>query len=254
MKKALSVLLIAALIPIFSTACGSKTNNPDQPPLASGSVIVADDTIPDSSPNISGVVTGIAYVREGIVMLVEIPDKSNNYADGRVYVTVTSKTVIESENKTRYDSYNYITPGDTVSVWYSGNATGTSPEYAMARGVRVTAQVEDLLLTVRHGDTTIMASPAEGEVTSTDIRPLLYGSYLIWSGEGNLHTRFAKKPKAVSASAVSIKSGETTFHFKSETEDVLELPATMPQGEYTVTVKAEYEESADYYIFTLCIQ
>ncbi len=255
MRKLLSAILTAALVLLSVTACGSRKS--DQPPLASGSVIVADDSIPDVAPNISGVVTSMTRVRDGVTLLVEIPGKNNSYMGDKVYVTATSKTVVESESKTRYDDPEQIIPGDTVSVWYSGSSTGTTPAYAMAQGVRVTSQVEDLLLTVRHGETTVMASPAEGEVTSSDIHPLFYGSYLVSHGEGNLFLYFAKKPMKISATAVSASSKEdaTPYHFKSDDSSLTaEIPANLPQGDYTVTVKAEYEDSADYYIFTLSIR
>ncbi len=255
MRKLLATVLTATLVLLSVTACGSHQSG--QPPLASGSVIVADDSIPDVAPNISGVVTSMTRVRDGVTMLVEIPGKNNSYMGDKVYVSVTSKTVIESENKTRYDNPEQIIPGDTVSVWYSGQSTGTTPAYAMAQGVRVTSQVEDLLLTVRHGETTVMASPAEGEVTSSDIHPLFYGSYLISHGEGNLFMYFAKQPIKVSATAISasVKEDTATYHFKIDNRNLTaEIPANLSQGEYIVTVKAEYEDNADYYIYTLSIQ
>ncbi len=255
MRKLLSAVLTLALVLIPLTACGNHTS--DQPPLASGSVIVADDSIPDVAPNISGVVTGMTRVRDGVTLLVEIPGQNNSYMGEKVYVTATSKTVVESERKTRYDDPEQIIPGDTVSVWYTGSSTGTSPEYAMAQGIRVTSRVEDLLLTIRHGETTVMASPAEGEVTSSDIHPLFYGSYLISRGEGDLFMYFAKKPVRIGATAVSASSKEdaATYHFKTYNSSLTaEIPANLAPGDYTVTVKAEYEDSADYYIFTLSIR
>lgn len=257
MKKYISLFslaLLPALIISFCASCSGQ-NNSNQPPLASGSVIVADDSIPDRAPNITGVVTNVSCVREGIVMLVEIPGQNNTYADGRVYVTVSSKTIAERDNKQRFSDPKEITPGDTVSVWYSGSATGTSPEYAMAQGVRVTSRVEDFLLTARLGDTTVMASPTEGEVTSTDIKPLLYGSYLIYTGEGNLYLDYTKKATALSATAIPLKSGESGYHFKADAESMTcEIPANMTSGEYAVTVKVDYEGGADYYLFTLRAQ
>lgn len=234
----------------------SGEDNSGQPPLASGSVIVADESIPDRAPNITGVVTGVARVREGVTLLVEIPGKNNAYADGRVYVTVTSKTIVETDEKKRLDDAASIAPGDTVSVWYSGNSTGTSPEYAMAHGVRITSRVEDMLLKIGLGDTVVMASPAEGEVTSTDIKPLLYGSYLIWTGEGRLHVDFTKKVTALSAVAMPLKaSEESSYHLKADTVGMtLEVPANITVGEYLVTLKVDYDEGADYYVFTLNVQ
>lgn len=258
MKKYLSLLLASMLfLSFFTTACSD--NDTSQPPLASGSVIVADDSIPDISPNISGIVTNISYVREGITLLLEIPEQNKNSAEGKVYVAVTSKTVIEDKDKKRYESMNEIMPGDTVSVWFSGNSTGTSPEYAVAQGIRVMAHMEELLLSVRFNNSVIMASPANGEVTSTDLSPSLYGSYLIAPGNGDLHLNFIKAPTNFTVTANSMATDEngqnSTYHFKCNVENLYcEIPANMEFGEYIVSIKAEYTEGADYYIFTLCVQ
>lgn len=257
MKKYITLMTFAlsmALVLSLCAACSGQ-NHSDQPPLASGSVIVADDSIPDRAPNITGVVTGIADVREGVTMLVEIPGKNNTYADGRVYVTVTAKTIVQTNDKKPLEESHPIQPGDTVSVWYSGNSTGTSPEYAMAQGVRVTSRVEDQLLTVKLGDATVMASPTEGDVTRTDIKPLLYGSYLIYPGEGNLYIGFPKAAIALSATALPLREGENGYHLKADPERMLlEVPANMTAGEYLVTLKIDYENGADYYMFTLNVQ
>lgn len=258
MKKYLSLLLASMLfLTLFTTACSD--NDTSQPPLASGSVIVADDSIPDISPNISGIVTNISYVREGITLLIEIPEQNKNSAEGKVYVSVTSKTVVEDKDKKRYANINEIMPGDTVSVWFSGNSTGTSPEYAVAQGIRVMSHMEELLLSVRLSDSVIMASPAEGEVTSTDLSPSLYGSYLITFGEGDLQLSFIKVPTNFTVSAISTVTNEngqnSIYHFKCDIESSsCEIPSNMESGEYIVSVKAEYSEGADYYIFTLCAQ
>ena len=255
MKRLL--IFTAALLTVITllNACSMGGKDPDQPPLASNSVIVADDSIPEGiSPNITGVVTSISEVRDGIMILVEIPDAKNTYSDNRYYVTVTGKTVVENKDKTRCESYHELTPGDAVSVWFTGISTGTTPEYAVAQGVRITSKVDDLLMTVRHGENTIMASPTAGEVTSTDIKPLLYGSYLITDGNGNLTLDFAKMPVNVTASAVSAENGETIYLSSARGMNELELPGTLKAGEYTVTVKAESEESADYYIFIISVR
>ena len=175
----LTVAFIVSLTLICSCGVGGDY---DQPPLASNSVIVADDSIPEGvSPNITGVITSISEVRDGIMILVEIPDAKNTYSDNRYYVTVTAKTVAENNDKTRCSSYRELATGDTVSVWFTGGSTGTTPEYAVAQGVRITSKVEDLLMTVKLGGNVIMASPTAGEVTSTDIKPLLCSSHkLIW--------------------------------------------------------------------------
>lgn len=257
MKKYKSFFSLALALALVISVCASCSdhNGSNQPPLASGSVIVADDSIPDRAPNIKGVVTSVTYVREGITMLVEVPGNNDAYADGGVYVTLTSRTVVETENKQRFKDYTAISPGDTVSVWYYGSSTTTSPEYAMAQGVRVTSRVEDLLLTVRLNNTTIMASPAEADVTSTDIKPLLYGSYLVYTGEGNLYIDFTKKAMAVSGYAAALKEGGSSYHMKANAESMTcEIPANMAKGEYNVTLKVDYEDGADYYMFTLSIQ
>ncbi len=255
MKKLLTITAAALTVMTVLCACGTNGNDPNQPPLASNSVIVADDSIPEGiSPNITGVVTMISEAREGMVMLVEIPDAKKTFADNRVYVAVTSKTVIEDKNKTRFDSYVQIEPGDTVSVWLTGRSTGTTPEYAVAQGVRITSKVEDQLMTVRYGESVIMASPTAGEVTSSDIRPLLYGSYLIADGSGNLCLGFAGKPVNIVAYADSLQSDETFYLSNTGSVDELEIPGTLKSGEYTVTVKAEMEDSVDYYLFTLSIR
>lgn len=236
-------------------SCVGGTNDSGQPPLASNSVIVADDSIPEGiSPNITGVVTSISEVRDGIMILVEIPDNKNKYSDNRYYVTVTGKTVMENKDKVRCESYRELMPGDTVSVWFTGGTTGTTPEYAVAQGVRITSKVDDLLMTVRHGDNMIMASPTAGEVTSTDVKPLLYGSYLITDGNGSLTLGFAQAPVRVTASAVSNQTGETVYFTGNGTVNELELPGMLKDGEYTVTVKAESNDSADYYIFLLSVR
>lgn len=256
MRKYISYLSMALSLALLLSVCASCSgqDHSDQPPLASGSVIVADDSIPDRTPNITGVVTNVSYVREGTVMLVEIPGKNNTYADGRVYVTVTPHTVVESADKQRFDDPTDIAPGSTVSVWYSGSSTGTSPEYAMAQGVRVTSQVKDFLLTAKLGGTTVMTSPTESEVTSSDIKPLLYGSYLIDTGEGNLYLNFTKKVTALTANAIPLKAGEASYHLKADAKNMTcEIPANMASGEYTVTVKVDYDGGADYYMFTLCV-
>lgn len=253
MKKIL--LLSAALLMAMTLvcSCAGGTNDPDQPPLASNSVIVADDSIPEGiSPNITGVVTSISEVRDGIMVLVEIPDAKNAYSENRYYITLTGKTVVENPDKTRCESIRALTPGDTVSVWFTGSPTGTTPEYAVAQGVRITSKVDDLLMTVRHGENFIMASPTAGEVTSTDIKPLLYGSYLITDGNGTLSLGFAKEPANITASAVSSENGETIY-LPGDLHE-LELPGTVKAGEYTVTVKAESESGADYYIFLLSVR
>ncbi len=253
MRRMLIITAVLLSAMTLLCACADGVNDPDQPPLASNSVIVADDTIPDGiSPNITGVVTSISEVRDGIMILVEIPDAKNNYSDNRYYVTVTAKTVLENKDKARCKSYRELTPGDTVSVWFTGGSTGTMPDYAVAQGVRITSKVDDLLMTVRHGESVIMASPTAGEVTSTDIKPLLYGSYLITDGNGSLALSFAKAPLNVTASAVSAENGETVY-LTGDTNE-LELPGTVKDGEYTVTVKADSEGGADYYIFILSVR
>ena len=255
MKKLIKVTAAVIVMLTLMSGCGSGINDPDQPPLASNSVIVADDSIPEGiSPNITGVITSTCEVRDGIMILVEIPDAKNTYSENRYYVTVTGKTVIQDENKKRSESYCELTPGNTVSVWFTGTSTGTMPEYAVAQGVRITSRVEDLLMTVHHGESVIMASPTSGEVTSTDIKPLLYGSYLITDGNGNLNLCFAKTPVRIIASAVSQKNGETIFLATDSGISELELPGTLEIGDYLVTVKAEYDDSEDYYVFTLSIR
>ncbi|MBQ9901544.1 MAG: hypothetical protein IJM51_04050 [Clostridia bacterium] len=254
MKRLL--ILTAAVWMAMTLMCscgGGKDSN--QPPLASNSVIVADDSIPEGiSPNITGVITSISEVRDGISVLVEIPDAKNAYSDNRYYVTVTGKTVLENKDKVRCESYREISPGDTVSVWFKGGTTGTSPDYAVAQGVRITSKVDDLLMTVRHGESVVMASPTVGEVTSTDIKPLLYGSYLITDGNGILSLDFAKPPVSVTASAISVETGESVYLPSSGSVTELEIPGTLNEGDYTVTVKAESDEGADYYIFILSVR
>lgn len=253
-----ALALTVALTLSVCTACKGRGGS-NQPPLASGSVIVADDSIPDRAPNITGMVTGVAKVREGVTVLVEIPGKNNTYADGRVYVTVTNRTILEDADKKRLTGTAAILPGDMVSVWYSGNATGTTPEYAVAQGLRVTSnavgQDEDLLLTIRLGDTEIMASPAEGEVTRTDVKPLLYGSYLIYTGEGVLHLGYGGTVKEIAANAVPLTAGETAHHLRTDASAMTcEVPANMTAGEYLVTVRMDDSDGADYYMFTLRVQ
>ena len=257
MKK--TVLFTAAVLTAITLlcSCGYGRKDPDQPPLASNSVIVADDSIPDGvSPNINGVITGISEVREGIMLLVEIPDTKNNYSENMFYVTVTKSTVVENAEKKRCEDYRALTPGDTVSVWFTGISTGTTPEFAVAHGIRVTAKVDDLLMTVRLGGSVIMASPTAGEITSTDINPLLYGSYLISdvNSSGMLTLSFAKEPQTVTAYATSLENGETIYLANDGNICELELPGTLKAGEYTVTVKAESEDSADYYNFVLSVR
>lgn len=250
-------IITAAILIAFSLlcSCAGGGNESEQPPLASNSVIVADDSIPEGiSPNITGVVTSISEVRDGITILVEIPDAGNMYSDNRYYVTVTGKTVVEQSDKTRCESIRELTAGDTVSVWFTGSSTGTSPDYAVAQGVRITSKIDDLLMTVNHGKTVIMASPTAGEVTSTDIKPLLYGSYLVTDGNGTLALGFAKTPVRVTAAAVSNQNGDTVYFPSSGNLSELELPGTLTEGEYTVTVKAEGDDSADYYIFILSVR
>ncbi len=255
MKRFLAFTAAALAAMTLLCACAGSDNGDLQPPLASNSVIVADDSIPEGiSPNITGLVTSISEVHEGIVILVEIPDSKNKYTDNRVYVTVTTKTIVESIDKTRCESFREILPGDTVSVWFTGTASGTTPGYAVAQGVRVTAKVEELMMTVSHGESRIMASPAAGEITSSDVRPVLYGSYLISDGSGTLFLGFAKEPVGISASAVSAQSGETIFLAEASKTPELDLPGTLTAGDYTVTVKADYEDSADYYMFTLSVR
>lgn len=248
----LKTVVLLTLLSLLCS-CASGNNDPDQPPLASNSVIVADDSIPEGiSPNITGVVTSITEVREGISVLVEIPDTKNTFSDNRYYVTLTGKTVVENADKTRCQDIHELAAGDTVSVWFTGGSTGTTPEYAVAHGVRITSRVDDLLMTVRQGESIIMASPTAGEVTSTDVRPLLYGSYIITDGNTSLTLGFATAPVNVTASAVSSENGETVYLTGSVNE--LELPGTMKPGEYTVTVRAEGAESADYYLFILSVR
>ena len=255
MKRMLFLTVTLLFAIALLCACSVRGNDPDQPPLASNSVIVADDSIPEGiSPNITGVVTSISEVRDGIMILVEIPDAKNNYSDNRYFVTVTGKTVMEKKDKTRCESCRELTPGDTVSVWFTGCSTGTTPEYAVAQGIRITSKVDDLLMTVRHGESVIMASPTAGEVTSTDLKPLLYGSYLITDGNGSLTLGFAKDPVSVTASAVSNQNGETVYFSGNSGTNELELPGKMKDGEYTVTVKADSNDSADYYIFVLSVR
>ena len=251
----ISLVLAATLLLSVCVSCrGEDTSG--QPPLASGSVIVADDSIPDRAPNITGVVTAVTAVREGVTLLVEIPGKKNTYADERVYVTVTSHTIVETGDRHRLDDAASIAPGDTVSVWYTGSAAGTSPAYATAHGVRVTARVEDMLLKLRLGGTEIMASPAENEVTATDIKPLLYGSYLVWPGEGTIHLSFPKKVTALSATATPLKiQTEGSYHLKTDAAGLLlEVPANLPSGESLVSLRVDYEEGTDYYMFLLHVR
>ena len=139
-------------------------------------------------------------------------------------------------------------------VWFTGISTGTSPGYAVAQGVRVTSKINELKMTVRHGENVIMASPSAGEITSSDIRPVLYGSYIISDGSGSLFLSFAKEPVSVSASAVSTQTGETIFIAENSKTTELDLPGTLTAGEYTVTVKADYDSSADYYMFVLSVR
>ncbi len=254
--KRIWMLAVAALMSLtLVCSCGNGGKDPNQPPLASNSVIVADDSIPEGiSPNITGVITSISEVRDGISVLVEIPDAKNAYSDNRYYVTVTAKTVVENKDKVRCESYREIAPGDTVSVWFKGGTTGTTPEYAVAQGLRVTSVIDDLLMTVRHGESVIMASPTAGEVTSTDVKPLLYGSYLITDGNGILTLAFAKQPVSVTASAVSVETGETVYLSSSGILNELEIPGSLNNGEYTVTVKAESDEGADYYVFLISVR
>ena len=246
--------LTTVLLLGFCTACKGKGES-GQPPLASGSVIVADDSIPDRAPNITGVVTSVSKAREGVTVLVELPGKNNTYADGRVYVSVTGRTILQGADKQRLSGVGDIRPGDMVAVWYSGSSTGTSPEYAVAQGVRVTSHVEDLLLTVRLGDTVVMTSPAEGEVTKTDIKPLLYGSYLIYTGEGALHLGLTGAVREIAAGAVPLTAGGSAHHLKADAASMtLEIPANMTAGDYLVTVKVDDSEGANYYLFTLSVQ
>ncbi len=251
------LIFTAAIITALSlfSSCAVGDSYSDQPPLASNSVIVADDSIPEGiSPNITGIISSISEVRDGIMMLVEIPDAKNHYSDNNFFVTVTGKTVVENKDKVRCKSYRELTPGDTVSVWFTGGTTGTTPEYAVAQGVRITSRVDDLLMTVSHTGSIIMASPTAGEVTSTDIKPLLYGSYLITDGNGSITLGFVRKPLSVTASAVSTQNGETIYLSYLEGTNELELPGTLKDGEYAVTVKAESEDGADYYIFIISVR
>ena len=255
MKRILILTAAALMAMTLICSCGYGTNDPNQPPLASNSMIVADDSIPDGiSPNITGVITSISEVRDGIMILVEIPDTKNVYSDNRYYVTVTAKTVVENKDKVRCENYREIAPGDTVSVWFKGGTTGTTPEYAVAQGLRITSKVDDLLMTVHHGESIIMASPTAGEVTSADIKPLLYGSYLITDGNGILTLDFAKPPVSVTASAVSAQNGETVYLSSSGSMNELEIPGALSSGEYTVTVKAESDNGADYYVFIISVR
>ena len=103
MKRILILTAAALMAMTLICSCGYGANDPNQPPLASNSVIVADDSIPDGiSPNITGVITSISEVRDGIMILVEIPDAKNVFSDNRYYVTVTAKTVVENKDKVRY--------------------------------------------------------------------------------------------------------------------------------------------------------
>ena len=255
MKRLLALTAAALAVMTLLCACGNNDGGNIQPPLASNSVIVADDSIPEGiSPDITGVVTGISEVREGIVILVEFPDSKSKYAENSVYVTLTSRTIVESADKIRCESFREINPGDTVSVWFTGISTGTTPGYAVAQGIRVTAKVDELMMTVSYGGNRIMASPAGGEVTSSDIRPVLYGSYLITDGSGSLFLGFAKEPAGISASAVSAVSGETIFLADAAKTNELELPGTLTTGDYTVTVKVDYEDRTDFFMFTLSVR
>lgn len=262
MKRYLAVFL--ALMLIFTVGCSDDGDS--QPPLASGSVIITDDVIPDVAPNISGTVTRIASVREGLTLLVEIPDSNKNSAEGKFYVTVTSSTVIEDKDKKTYDDIKKITVGDTVSVWFSGDATNTSPTYAVARGVRIMSHTSDRVLLIKANASTAMASPIESEVSSSDIKPLHYGSYVTASAEGKVLLRFSEVPINFS---VSIPTLDT----KAESELVADadkvqcmplecsiedysctVPADLESGEYIAEVRAEYLNETDYYIFLLCVE
>ena len=253
-----AILTAAALLSSCMTACSSGTQTP-QPPLASGSVIVADDTIPDSVPNMVGVVTSVTEVRDGCTLLVEVPGKNNSYTDGRVYVSVTSKTLVESAENVRFDTPGRILPGDTVSVWYSGRSTGTTPEYAVAQGILITARNTDLLLAVRHGTTTVMASPGSGEeVTASDVKPLLYGSYLLSHGEGFIYLQMTPRPARIRVSAIPMGSGSgsagTVYHLSADVGTMTaEIPANMPPGDYIVHVHTENADNADDFIFILSV-
>ena len=58
----------------------------------------------------------------------------------------------------------------------------------------------------------------------------------------------------MTASAVSTQNGETIYLSYLEGTNELELPGTLKDGEYAVTVKAESEDGADYYIFIISVR
>ncbi len=256
MKKYLTLLLATMII--FTASSCSDVDNTDQPPLASNSVIVTDDSIPDVAPNLSGMVTNISYVREGMTMLLETSGKNNNSPEGKVYVSVTSRTIVENSAKEKYTSFNDIKLGDTLSVWYLGNSTATTPMYAVASGVRVMSSV-DSLLSVKLNNSVIMATSVESLVSNSDITTQLYGSYMVAEAGGRLEFDFVNTSPlhyAVKLVPTNKELRETnTILFDFGREMIHTLPQDIAEGEYIAEVTAVYSEAqSNYYIFTLCVQ
>ncbi len=261
MKKYLA-LLLAVMFMFTLPSCSD--NDTDQPPLASNSVIVTDDSIPDVAPNLSGTVTSITYNREGLNMLIEPSENSTNSPDGKVYVFVSSKTRVEDGNREKYEDINDIKLGSTVSVWYSGNATGTSPAYAVASGVRVQSwSFEYNVVSVKLNNSIILASPIQSVVSSSDIKPQFYGSYLVAQPGSKLEFDFADTlPDQFSVSLIPANTAASaeeetesnTVSFDCDMHDrTCTLPEDLAAGEYIVEINVLYDEPT-YYIFTLRVQ
>lgn len=263
MKKYLTLLLAAMLV--FS-ASSCSNGDTDQPPLASNSVIVTDDSIPDVAPNISGTVTSITYDREGLNMLIEPSEKSTNSPENKVYVFVSSKTRVEDVNREKYENLNEIKLGSTVSVWYSGNAAGTSPAYAVASGVRVqSGSFEHNAVSVKLNNSIILASNVQSAVSSSDIKPQFYGSYLVAQPGSMLEFDFADTwPNEFSVSLIPTNAATSqnaeegaelnTVSFNYGMNDrVCTLPDNLAKGEYIVEINLLYD-TPSYYIFTLRVQ
>lgn len=262
MKKYLALLLAVMLIFTASSCSGNET---DQPPLASNSVIVTDDSIPDVAPNLSGMVTSITYDREGLNMLIEPSENTTNSPEDKVYVFVSSKTRVENHDREKYEDFNDIKLGDTVSVWYSGSSTGTTPAYAVASGVRVQSWSFDYnVVSVKLSNSIILASPVQSAVSSSDIKPQFYGSYLVAHPGSKLQLDFVDTwPNGFSVSLIpantageNAEEGSTpdTISFDYGMHDrVCTLPTDLAEGEYIVEINVLYGAPA-YYIFTLRIQ
>lgn len=263
MRKYLTLLLAAMLI---FTASSCAKGDTDQPPLASNSVIVTDDSIPDVAPNLSGTVTSITYNREGLNMLIEPSENSTNSPEGKVHVFVSSKTRVEDGNHEKYENFNDIKLGSTVSVWYAGNATTTAPAYAVASGVRVQSwSFEYNIVSVKLNNSIILASPVQSAVSSSDINPQFYGSYLIAQPCDKMEFNFTdtlpnefsvRLIPTITAADKNADEGSTpdTISFDYVINDrVCTLPDDLPKGEYIVEINVFYG-APTYYIFTLRVQ